>query len=173
MKKQPQWAWRTMAQLFALLVSMAVGIIFRIWGSNPFLLFGENNPNVSFLWISAMAYFVAAILSYTLWPLVRAEMTKKDKPINQEQPPPWYENEKMVRASRLVYRVFWPNLCILQILLIVEIISHLELLIWLAGLALLITIVAATVGLVWMGQAYFRRTKRSAQEREMEQPASM
>ena len=91
MKKHPKWTRRTMAQLLALLVSMAIGIIFRILGNNPFDPFhflGEKNPNVPFLWISAVAYFVAAVLSYTLWPLVRAEMTKKDTAINQEQPAP-------------------------------------------------------------------------------------
>lgn len=173
MSNNPRWpTWRQSIHFAALWVSWAVGILFGMVGENPFdpaHLWGKNSQNVPFLWVSTIFCLVAAGLSYTLWPQVRAETTRKDLPESQEPPSRRYENGNMIRSSWLVYMVFIPGLCIAWILGNLATITHLEMFSWLGDVVLLVAIATDIVVVVLL----IKGARQRARARKREQPAHL
>ena len=174
MSKNPRLTWRMRAQSIAIPASLLVGLIFRILGKypfDPFDLWGENPLNIPFLWISATAFIVAVVLLYTILPLARVEMTRKNTPIGKELPSFWYEDIHTMPMILLAYGVLFPGLCIMEIFQILAVTSQLEIFSWLADAAFLVTMVTDIVGVVLMIKGLHQRARRRAKEQGMEQQA--
>ncbi|WP_201393976.1 hypothetical protein [Ktedonobacter sp. SOSP1-85] len=166
MNRGSRQIWRQGVSFFAMLASMAVGIIFGILGKNPFdpdNLFWKNPQNISFLWISTIAFFIAAALSCTIWLLVKVEAARKDIPVDQKTSSLWYRDRDTAQVNRLSYLVFYPSVSIRWALGNLAAISHLEVFSWLNGVVLLIVIVTDILALVY----YFKGYRERAQERTM------
>lgn len=175
MYKHSGSTWYTRARPIAVSVSMLIGVIFRFLGKNPFdpfNLWGTNSLNLPFLGISAIAFIAATILSYATLSLAQAEATGKDMSVGKEPPSPWYGDINTMLMNRLAYGVLLPGLCIMEILQIVAVISHLEIFSWLALVSLLIAMIADIVAVILIIKGVYQRTRRRVKEQEMEQQAS-
>lgn len=169
MNRNPRRTWLQATQVFSMCASMIVGIIFGTLGKSPLdpdNLFGKNPQNDFFLWISTTAFLVAAILSYTLWPLVRAEATRKDTSIGKESPSLWYQEKNMRRASWLLYIFFFPSLSIEGIFGNLAPLIHLEIFSWLRDVTTLVSIVALIVGAVLMVKSFLKRARERETRRQ-------
>lgn len=168
MSRKPNLTWRQRIQIAPLLVSMAVGLVFGIWGKNPLdpdNLWGTYPQNDAFLWISAAAFFVALIVSYTLWPLVRAEIMRQDMPEGTESPSPWYGGRNRMQISWLAYLAIFPGMSLGWIFGNLAAISHLEMFLWLEGAAWLVAIVVDSVAVVLIMKGFRQRTRERTSEK--------
>lgn len=148
MKSNPNQTWRQGMPLAAWWVSLATGIVFGILGKNlfdPDHFWWKYPQNDSFLWISAIAFLVAVVLSYVLWPLAKA-MTVREENGN-------------LKVSRLMYLVFFPGVSIMWMFWDVAALSHIEMFSWLGDAAFLVAMVADIVAVVPLTKGFRKRAR--------------
>lgn len=152
MSRNPRLAWRQGTYFAAWWVNAVVGIIFGFWGKNPFdpdgIIWRVQPQNDLFLWISTIAFLMAVVLSYAIWPLARAEVARKDRPGNKASRAHWYQAGNTIRINWLFYMVVWPGICITQIFRNVAALSNLEIFSWLSDAVFLVAMIVDIVAVV-------------------------
>lgn len=101
-------------------------------------------------------------MSYTIWPLLKAETTRKDVPIDPQTPSPWYTNKDMAQANRLTYLIFFPSISLTQIFRNLAALSHFKIFGWLGMAALFVFVVTDIMSLVLIFKGYRQRARERA-----------
>ncbi|GHO59782.1 hypothetical protein [Ktedonobacter robiniae] len=155
MNRGTKQTWRQGILFATMMTGMVIGIIFGILGKNSFdpdRLFWKYPQNNSFLWISTIAFFIAAALSHTTWLLFRVDMARRD--ILTDKKSAFYMYGKDPRAIKLTYLALFPSISIRWALGNLADISHLEIFLWMEGVVFLVIIVTLTGGMILLFKGY-------------------